>query len=256
VPGNRARLLDPRRTPVAVTAVDAERGMFEVEVGAFEDAGARWWLPAEDAPRFQFARGSARADDAGLRAAVARFDRPLRIDAAPAAGARTRARIAATRPGALDELRDLDDAFFRTWASNPRSGELVKGHAIVLAELGLAPFAGTVVRDPALFAGAWSKERRAAHIVARLAWTAANVGPLTVFRGGPLPAGRPGSFVSATLDVRVAASHYGAYADAFIRRERVGPGRVFATHRETPALNHPYRESEVVLLSGSGARGG
>jgi hypothetical protein len=40
VAGNRGRLLDPRRTPVHVTAVSPELGFFEVEIDAFEDARA------------------------------------------------------------------------------------------------------------------------------------------------------------------------------------------------------------------------
>ena len=48
------------------------------------------------------------------------------------------------------------------------AGELVTGHRIVIAELGLVPYAGKVVRDPGLFEGRWSKPRRAAHVLARL----------------------------------------------------------------------------------------
>jgi hypothetical protein len=40
VAGNGGRLLDPRRTPVHVTAVSPELGFFEVEIDAFEDARA------------------------------------------------------------------------------------------------------------------------------------------------------------------------------------------------------------------------
>lgn len=51
VPGNAGRLLDARRTPIAVTAVSAARGEFEVEIGAFEAAGARWELPLQEVRR-------------------------------------------------------------------------------------------------------------------------------------------------------------------------------------------------------------
>jgi hypothetical protein len=86
LPGARGRLLDPRRTPVTVVAVRVETGQFTVRVDAFEDAGASWVVPLEDVARFQFARGgAARDDDAELRAAVARFDVALVIDASPAA---------------------------------------------------------------------------------------------------------------------------------------------------------------------------
>jgi hypothetical protein len=61
VVGNAGRLLDARRTPIMTTAVDAELDMFEVEIEAFEDVGARWRLPVEDVGRFQFAAGASDA---------------------------------------------------------------------------------------------------------------------------------------------------------------------------------------------------
>src|SRR5664279_2782326 len=39
VVGNAARLLDARRTPVMITGLDLEEGLFEVEIKAFEDRG-------------------------------------------------------------------------------------------------------------------------------------------------------------------------------------------------------------------------
>jgi hypothetical protein len=82
VPGNRGRLLDSRRTPVVVRGVRIEHGMFELEVAAFEDTGARWLLPFEDIARFQFARGAEIAKPDAVIAyerSVRRLDRPLTI---------------------------------------------------------------------------------------------------------------------------------------------------------------------------------
>ena len=93
VTGNRGRMLDARRTPVTVRAVTPATGSFELELGAFEDAGARWELGLDEIDRFQFARGSARTDPAALetlRRAVARFDRELAIESEPQAQDRTR----------------------------------------------------------------------------------------------------------------------------------------------------------------------
>jgi hypothetical protein len=81
--GNRGRLLDARRTPVAILRVDPALGFFEVEVTAFEDASARWLIPLEDAPHFQFApdgKRSAGASLQALRESVARLSRQVRID--------------------------------------------------------------------------------------------------------------------------------------------------------------------------------
>lgn len=208
VVGNRGRLLDARRTPITVTAVDPARGSFELEIGAFEDAGARWDLALEDIGRFQFARGGSVASDvlvSELERARRRFDRELVVDCDAAVRSRTLSEIegqrgrvrerfgsigrvdlpacGAAREGdarlldLVDEVMadravaDVEHRFATTFVTNPGSGEFVKGHAIVLAELGLCPYRGKVVRDPDLFAGPWSKPRRAEHLIARLAFT-------------------------------------------------------------------------------------
>jgi hypothetical protein len=50
-------------------------------------------------------------------------------------------------------LTALERSFARTYVSNPRSREVVKGHAIVIAEMGLCPYCGKIVRDADLLAG-------------------------------------------------------------------------------------------------------
>jgi hypothetical protein len=306
VVGNRGRLLDARRTPVAVTALAPEVGAFEVRIGAFEDAGARWLLPLEDVGRFQFALGSGRAAPRAvveLERAVARFDRPLEVAADPAARAATLERLRAERAAVrawlaprgvrvdLDAcvagrhgdpharallgewlaargggLHDLERRFAATLVSNPDSGEVVKGHAIVLAELGLCPYRGKVVRDPALFAGAWSRARRGEHIVARLAFVqellaAAGRETVTLYRGaavdGPLPEPRPRSLVSATFSRAVAEEHFAggpATQVAVLWRQAVPLARVLMTFVETAAMNERYREAEAVLVGEPGNR--
>src|ERR1700759_5039613 len=77
VPGNRGRMLDARRTPIVVTAVEPSRGGFELEIRGFEDTGARWELPLANVARFQFERGSDSVganELAGLRRAIERLD--------------------------------------------------------------------------------------------------------------------------------------------------------------------------------------
>jgi hypothetical protein len=286
VAGNRGRLLDARRTPVTVVAVRPATGDFEIEVGAFEDAGARWVLPLADVGRFQFARDAERAEASELERAVARFDRPLEIACDPAARDATLQRVADERADAtawlrgrlpavdvdacierregepalyalLDErlgpLAALDRAFATTFVSNPRSGELVKGHAIVLAELGLCPYRGQVVRDPATF-GELPKERRADHLVARLAftqalWSALGHETVTLHRAAAVGPPRPASLVSGTFSAAVAQSHFDAAATAVRWRQVLGLDRLLMTFLETPALNAPYREAEAILLA-------
>ena len=85
VPGNRGRLLDPRRTPVRVTLIDLPHGYFEVEILAFEDRGARWLVPLEDVTSYQFepAGGTAPAPAAAVAAmkdAIERLDVTITIE--------------------------------------------------------------------------------------------------------------------------------------------------------------------------------
>jgi hypothetical protein len=289
VAGNRGRLLDARRTPVTVTAVRPATGDFEIEIGAFEDAGARWVLPLQDVGRFQFARDAARDGATELEQAAARCDRMVEIacdedaraatmrrlgDERAATAAWLRGRLSAIdvdacverREGApslyallderLGELAALDRAFAAAFVSNPGSGELVKGHAIVLAELGLCPYRGQVVRDPATFANL-PKERRADHLVARLAfiqavWSALGHETVTLHRAAAVGPRRPASLVSSTFSAAVAASHFAAAATAVHWRQDVELDRLLMTFLETRALNAPYREAEAILLADPG----
>lgn len=285
VAGNRGRLLDERRTPVAVRDVDEATGQFEVEILAFEDRGARWQVPFEDAGRFQFELDARRVSPATLSryaGVAARLDRPLTIAAAAGEGpARLHAERAWARkaldahgvPAALEPddaiarregdarliaavhavlaqrgLAELDEAFAARYTSNPASGELVKGHAIVAAELGLADFRGKVVRDERLFAEPWTKARRAEHLLARMAltgelWRRAGDG-IEVHRATRPDRPDDASFYSVTYAREVAEAHETAtIVTAPLPRERL-----VMTFWETAALNRVYREAEAVLL--------
>jgi hypothetical protein len=303
VEGNQGRLLDARRTPVTVLGVDLSIGMFEVEVGAFEDAGARWRVPLEEVDRFQFARGQAHATpsmSARYEAAVDQFRRPLEVAVHPDATDATRRRIAhasdacrrhldALRvPPRLDpkpfvdqrkddpdlasavrsflaerDLDSIDEAFVAQYVSNPWSGELIKGHAIVAAELGLAPYRGGGVRDERLFDGYWSHARRADHLIARLGvsaelWRRAGEDEVTLYRAITSEAGvRPPTssvFVSATFSRDVADAHFAggqATRSAAIYRQAVAVERILMTFWETTAMNEPFAEAEAILLNTS-----
>ena len=230
--------------------------MFELVVEAFEDRGAHWRLPVEAVDGFQFERGAERLAaprENELRGLAERFDQALELPAENAAREQTaralaaeRARVRAeleSRPalGQLDIARcserregsaeaaaglqallddaglaDLDTSFAATYVSNPSSGESVKGHAIVLAEMGLCPYAGRIVRDPRIFAGDGAKERRRAHILLRLAFLAElmallGISGVELFRGiaadGPVTPARGRSFVAATFSSAVALAH-------------------------------------------------
>ncbi len=274
--------------------------MFEVEILDFEDAGAIWEIPFEDVGRYQFATGADSASPrevADMERAVLRLDRTLEVAADPgrAAGAHQRIRreqelasawLTDGLPQGLDlndrvacregdprlmalleaylerrGLLEIERRFTRAFVSNPAAGEMVKGHAIVLAELGLCPFRGKVVRDPSVLAGELSRERRAEHLLARLAFSGAlwhtlgrGVFTYRAFSSeGALTRPAPQSFVSATLSSEVALSHFAGGPQTragAIWRRRLDPERVLMSFLETRAMNERYREAEVVLVGG------
>lgn len=301
VPGNHARMLDARRTPVRVVEVKLAPGFFTVEILAFEDQGARWDLPLEWASLFQFARDRAEAppDQVGaFEEAIARLDRPLQIPADPSARAETERRIAALRvevrawlaadsrflktgsaldfssrvgpPALRDDLKrymaaqglwELEDAFARQWVSNPYAGEMVKGHSIVLAELGLVPFDGRQIRDPSTFLGNLDKARRAQHIIHRLAFVREVLARLghevvVLYRGTaftrPLRQRAKGSLTAATFSLAVAMSLFNdrdPKSAGQLVRQPVPCTRLFMSYLETDQMNRQYSEAEAVLLS-------
>ncbi len=304
VVGNRGRLLDVRRTPISVSGLAPGRGAFEVEILAFEDAGARWELPLEDVSRFQFARESSLASRgalAELEDAVSRFNRVLEIDCGPAERQATLREIVAAqrdvrdwlavpdRDASIDlarqiELRvgapalfslleefllarglaEVEREFSETFVSNPQSGEIVKGHAIVLAELGLCPYRGKIVRDPGIFDTRWSKRLRADHLIARIAftqelWSSWGLDTATLYRGaavdGQFPARSPSSFLSATFSRDVAEAHFQGGPQtqtAVLWRQRVPISRLLMTFLETRAMSARFSEAEAVLIGDPG----
>lgn len=300
VPGNRGRWLDARRTPFRIVEVAVETGFFVIELLDFEDAGANWHVPLERVDRCQFAKDSVTASKAAVaeyQLIVDRLDQPLHIGVTESDRAATESRIGELRRCAREwlssessflnagrvldfsarvgddllysdlqdymrqaELADIESAFATQFVRNAASGELVKGHRIVLAELGLAAFSGTVIRDPALFDGVWSRSRRALHIEHRLAFVRelfAQLGHTSVvlYRGLScvgLPKPREDvGFMSTTFSADVAHSHFqhpDSSTTGVMIRQSVSVDRLFMTFFETQQMNERFNESEAVLV--------
>jgi hypothetical protein len=301
VAGNRGRLLDPRRTPVSVVAVQSDIGFVLIRIEDFEDAGAVWQVPLEEIVHYQFEPEGPRAPAAAvaeMEAAIRRVARSQTIEPDDADRSRTETRIAQEQAAAgmwlaahsrflaqgrglpdpstrcgdplladdledfmrLGGLWDMEAAFARQYVSNPGSGEMVKGHRIVLAELGLAGYAGAIVRDPATFAGDWDREQRARHVITRLAFLRAlfhelGIATVTLWRGFSTPTrlrrrdGR--TFVSTTFAEAVARSHYQPGSETGTRGlvcREVRVDRLFMTYLETAAMNTTFHEAEAVVL--------
>jgi len=249
--------------------------------------------------QFRVGEARASAEDVGsFEAAIRKFDKPLRVPRDPVASRSTGESLARGReiakgwfeansrffkantrfpdpstrkgdPKLYDDLKrfmndrgvwDLEEAFARQFVSNPYSGELVKGHRIVMAELGLVDFEGKVIRDPDLFAGAWSRDRRAEHILARLAFvhamfTTAGSSSFTFYRGlsteTVIEAYPQRTFVSASFNFEVAESHFtsaGESSTGILIRQWVPVERIFMTYLETASMNEQFLEAEAALL--------
>jgi hypothetical protein len=300
VTGNEARLLDPRRTPLRVIEVKRTTGFFVVEILDFEDKGARWELPLEDVNGCQFAEGSAEATKGDVdqyTEIISRLDRTLEIPADPSRRSTSEATIASLRedveawlesksafvksgdlldssgktgnPALQADLKrymteaglwDIEEAFAEQYVRNPNSGELIKGHCIVLAELGLVSFRGKQVRDPDLFGGSWNKQQRADHVLHRLAFVRElfqrrGYASVVLYRGfsyhGQPQSRGNGSFTSATFNLEVALSHFNdrdQTSTGTLLRQSVPIDRLFMSFLETAQMNRHYKEAEAVLL--------
>ena len=298
--GNEGRLLDPRRTPVRIVAIDEPSGHFVVEITDFEDKGARWEMPLEDVSRFQFQRKSTQANPTELllySETVKRLDRTLHIPCSPERSKETARKMLVVRQEVSEwleaksefltsdetldfESRDgipslyrdcerlmksrrlwiMETAFADQFVSNPHTGEVVKGHRIVLAEMGLVEYQGKIIRNPAIFDGDWAKSRRIDHILARLAFLreifarTGNERP-TLYRGFAMERGleppRNTTFVSATFNLDVAMSIFSGACDTrdgALFRQHVSADRLFMTYFETRQMNRQFREAEAILL--------
>ncbi|MCP4449689.1 MAG: hypothetical protein GY811_30815 [Myxococcales bacterium] len=298
--GREGRCLDPRRTPIRVVEVRSSTGTFVAQILDFEDKGATWEITFESVGHYQFSPlgASASTDDIKLfEEAIERFDQSHFIEAEPTALERTNVVVAesqreattwlATNSQFIAERRQLDfsgrvgsnvlvadfrrymeqqscwdiEAEFATqYVRNPSSGELIKGHRIVLAEMGFVTYDDKVIRDPSIFDDAWNKERRRKHIIVRLAFIRSLLGLLgheqvVVYRGlccdgTPTPP-RNGTFVSTSFDFEIAKSCFGETDRAktgVLYRQSVPVKRLFMTYLETAQMNQHYKEAEAVLF--------
>lgn len=304
VVGNPARLLDPRRTPVTFVALHKDIAAFSVEINSFEDKGAIWQLPLWDVKKFQIQKDASllpHSEVSELQSLVEKYNQKTEIKLNHKSRASSLRKLMELRKQADDwmnahsdffgqdrkvdltkskgqpslqadiagwfdlfDLREMDAKFARVFASNPASTELVKGHRMVLAEMGLCPFMGRIQRDPNLFSGAWSFERRSLHILTRMAFVQAlfvRLGhaelPLfrTVYSNGDIEPPRNKGFVSATFSTPVAQALFesGQTCDkAVMIWQKVPISRLFMTYLETERLNHPYQEAEAILLYDAG----
>ena len=306
VAGNEGRALDYRRTPVRIRAVRESSGLIIFEIRGFEDEGNTWEIPFEAVGSFQFAVGSTRAtmrNRSRYEAIADALNRPLEIackrdarhaavsemeeaerDAAKWIQTRSVGRIVGpvdfARRDGFDEfyvetasymqhhdLADNEARFAADYACKFHYSENVKAHRIVMAETGLVPYVGTILRAEGELEGRFSRSRRREHILRRLGFVRAlyrelDVDSVLVYRGihcagfPTRPVNR--TFVSTSTNLAVAESlacfreprnsNKPGFKIGVLMSQEVGLERVFMTYMETEQLNSPYGESEVVLL--------
>lgn len=136
---------------------------------------------------------------------------------------------------------------------------------MVAAELGLAAYRGPAVRDPQSLAGDWSRERRAEHLLARLAFvhtlfSLAACRTVALYRGMSFDGAvdwRPGGpFASATFSRSIAESQseLGPHRSmGVLLSQRVPVERILMTYHETASMSAPFQEAEAVVLASPSA---
>jgi hypothetical protein len=310
VVGNEGRALDYRRTPVRIKEIRESSGLIVLEILEFEDKGNTWEAPFEAVGTFQFALEAARTDTtrrSRYETIAEKLNKPLAIACDPDArratlsdlsdaerdarkwvqlqstGLRARLSVDFSRTDGLEALysdtaiymrhcglEENEARFAADYACKFHYSENVKAQRIVMAEMGLVPYEGTIVREEREHEGRFSRVRRREHILRRMGYVRALYRELgfesvLVYRGihcVALPARpRNRTFVSSTTNLAVAESlacfrepvndNKPGYRVGVLMSQQVPLERVFMTYMETAQMNNPYKESEVVLLYGT-----
>jgi len=300
VVGQGLFLSDPRRTPVEIVSQEQETASFSVRVSDFEDAGAIWILPFWEISKFLIpsdAQELTIGQRTDLEDGCAKFNRTMELPVHAANFTNAQNEIAAQQQEVSSWLvRNFPDLpteqskltagtqtcehwnaafqsllaskgldaterdFATQYVSNPNASEMIKGHRIMLAEMGLVPYQGHIVRDGRTFEGNGQKAKRRAHIVIRLAFMRAMLSALhltsvplyrVIYSDTALTAPRNTGFVSSTFSAQVAEALFRSGQKtkfAATYWQYVPADRLFMSFFETPELSRQFQEAEAVLL--------
>ena len=302
VPGNAGRALDGRRTPGFVESYDPDSATFLWHITGYEDEGLCWEMPAEYINCFQFPLDCPRLSEdrvTHIRAACARFSQRLNIPLAPQIPEATRKALEDAAAEASDWLEQHSD-FFRQYSVlplsaqtgapllyddlegylsqkglleleqctagnyvlNPWSGEWLKGMKIVMAELGLIGYQGTIPRKPDLFSGLGDKELRRQYIIARCGFVQAlfrqvGLNEVPLYRGMASESDffeTPSSLLSATFSPQTALE-FASLPDSpkeirssYCVKFTCPVSTLFMTFLETRQFNEKHQEQEAILF--------
>ncbi|WP_294230700.1 hypothetical protein [uncultured Shimia sp.] len=289
---------DPRCTPVRVTAFSEDTASFTVEVLDFEDKGVRWNFPVWQSDKFlcdATAPTLPKTTQDALNTASTRLNHPLHVAADAAQRIETETHLtrltaeahswltnaghspnaplspetctAFANPEVLSNwlahhnVQHIEADVAAHYVSNPHAGETIKAHRLALADLGLCPFDGRILRDTTEMSGDKALPHRKRHILTRLAFLRAAFNMLeithvplyrVIYSDAPLTRPRPTGFTSATFSQAVALRFLKdgqSKRHAALYWQQVPVTRLFMTHLETPQMRGLYDEREALLLS-------
>jgi len=301
VVGNEGRVLDGRRTPGYIEHYDAESAMFIWRITAFEDAGKCWEIPAEEIGSYQFRKGSAvlsAVEVQEISEQCDKFRQTLTISKSHDARQETEDAIKAQEVLAHQWIKN-SSAFFKQekqldfsvnegesllyadlerylkalglyeleqttaeqYLLNPYSGEWIKGMKIVMAEMGLIAYRGTIPRKKEMFLGYGTKERRRNYIIARIAFLRSvfklcGIIEVPLFRGMSSEAPfytTPQTLVSTTFSLNTALDFADMKAEsksrsAYVVKYTCPIENLFMTYLETKQFNERYKEQEAIVF--------
>jgi len=301
IEGNRCRLLDGRRTSGVIEKVFEDSAMFRWRITKYEDCGKHWDLPCESVARFQFEQDVKRLNKKAvdkLQEKTAKFQEKLFINPDKANGEKTNRKIEQHKQETMKWLKresgfyqsgktlnrkakkgskelskdlkaylqsknllELEEKTAEGFVLNPNSGEWIKGMAIVLAEMGLVSYNGTIPRTGGIFRRMGEKNRRKDYLIHRLAFNRAffelqDIQEISVYRGMSTESEWktiPRTFLSCTLNPEVAKDfasfeRESRFKNAYLLKWAVPVEQLFMTFFETEAFNRQYLESEALVL--------
>ena len=296
VKGNKGRMLDGRRTPGYIEDYFPTTAMFRWRITAFEDNGNCWDLPAESIIQFQLTPDSATLSVdtvAEIKNRIKHFSQiidihsPLQheglnasqaaatswlsahadkkhltssIDLSSRHGSKYAASLLSSYMQQLGFLH-LEDRTAQEIVLNPNS-EWMKHIRIALAELGVVPYHGTIIRDEMLLALSGGLDQLKNYLFARLGFVRAlfsmlGMKEIIVYRGmaseGEWLINYQKSLTSWTFSQEVAfafadfaADH--SFKNGYIFKRTLPISSVFMTYIETTAMNQQYKEAEAILF--------
>lgn len=299
--GNCGRALDGRRTPGFIESFDEDSAMFIWRITDFEDTGSCWEIPAEQISSYQFYKDSSLLSQEEICIIEERFkalNKPLLIPKTSAAHDETKKAVNLQKRSAQEWIK-INSKFYKSntplgfdakegfpllfedlerylrerglyeiekhiaeqYVLNPYSGEWIKYIKIVMAEMGLISYNGTIPRKSDAFTGLSDKTLLREYVISRLAFIQAmfnlnGICEVPLFRGMSSDIDlydTPQTLVSTTFSAETASAFAGLNQEstsrsAYLVKFSCPVESLFMTFFETKELNRQYKEQEAVIF--------